>query len=92
MKRFILFLLVVVFAFGLTVPLSADTGPKPSITVYVENAPEEEYYLDLLIEEEQPNNTLTEDEIASLDSSMLAVLREYNENGKGRLQQRKSPG
>lgn len=81
MKRFILFLLVVVLAFGLTVPLSADTGPKPSITVYVENAPEEEYYLDLLIEEEQPNNTLTEDEIASLAPSMLAVLREYNENG-----------
>lgn len=32
----------------LTVPVYADMGPKPSLTVTVTNAPEEPYYLDLL--------------------------------------------
>ena len=36
----------------LTVSALADSGPKPLLTVRVENAPEEGYYLDLVAEGE----------------------------------------
>ncbi len=43
----ILFLLAVAL---LAVPVFADFGPKPQLTVRVENGPEELYYLNLLAE------------------------------------------
>ncbi len=35
----------------LTLPVFADSGPKPMIYVWVENGPEEPYYMDLLEED-----------------------------------------
>lgn len=81
MKRFFLFALTTVFILIAALPLSADMGPKPSITIYVENAPDELYYLDLLIEQEEPNNRMSDEEIASYDPEMFSALHDYNENG-----------
>ena len=81
MKRFFLFALTTVFILIAALPLSADMGPKPSITIYVENAPDELYYLDLLIEQEEPNNRMSDEEIASYDPKMFSALQDYNENG-----------
>lgn len=51
----------------------ADTGPKPSLTVKLLNAPEEPYYLDLLAPGEGGNG-LSEDKLAELDRDMLSAL------------------
>ncbi|NCU27113.1 hypothetical protein EOM86_10400, partial [Candidatus Nomurabacteria bacterium] len=40
-------LIVVLFVTGISV--HADAGPKPSVTILVENSGSEEYYLDLLV-------------------------------------------
>lgn len=41
-------ILLLLTAMLLTVSALADSGPKPQLTVRVENAPQEPYYLDLL--------------------------------------------
>lgn len=46
-RKLFLFLLAAAL---LTVPVFADMGPKPQLTVRVENGPEELYYLDILEE------------------------------------------
>lgn len=61
----------------LTETALADTGPKPQLTVRVDNAPEELYYLDLL-EENGPwtlHRNLNEEELAALDLELLNALR-----------------
>ena len=46
---FILFLLVVCLCLGcITSPVMADMGPKPSITVNIQNPPSGTYYVALL--------------------------------------------
>ncbi len=73
----------------LSVSALADTGPKPLLTVRVENAPEELYYLDLLAEgtyEASPAEdaesgysgidwNYSPEEAAALDQDLLAALR-----------------
>ena len=65
----------------LTVSALADSGPKPQLTVKVENAPSELYYLDLLAEGEYEHegdsdfSSLSDEERAALDADMLAALR-----------------
>ena len=78
MKRtMILFLLAAAL---LTVPVFADFGPKPQLTVRVENAPEELYYLDILAEGDASRYSegtvggLEEDELAALDPELLENL------------------
>lgn len=74
-------LLFLLAAALLTVPVLADMGPKPQLTVRVENGPEELYYLDLL-EEGEPipferqmpgglKNNYTEEERSALDGELL---------------------
>ena len=45
-RIFMVFLLCIAL---LTVSAGADTGPKPHIGIQVQNAPQETYYLDLLV-------------------------------------------
>ena len=68
----------------LTVTALADMGPKPQLTIRVENAPEELYYLDILAEgnyadDENPFDGLewsySDEEIAALDQDLLEALR-----------------
>ena len=51
------FVLLTLSCAVLTVFASADMGPKPQLTVRVEHAPEELYYLDLLAEGEYEDYT-----------------------------------
>lgn len=73
----------------LTVSALADSGPKPLLTVRVENAPEEGYYLDLVAEGEYEGHTYgsgeseysgidwsySDEEAAALDTELLDALR-----------------
>lgn len=73
----------------LTVFALADSGPKDLLTVKVENAPEEGYYLDLVTEGEYEGHSYgsgeseysgidwsyTEEEAAALDADLLDALR-----------------
>lgn len=43
----------------LPVSASADSGPKPQITIQVQNAPDGDYYVDLLIPGEVPEQAST---------------------------------
>lgn len=51
----------------------ADTGPKPSLTVKLLNAPDEPYYLDLLAPGEGGNGSGRQD-LTALDKDMLTLL------------------
>jgi hypothetical protein len=82
----LIILLVVGIALSLAValpsPVYADFGPKPSITIVVKNPPAEEYYLDLLINENQGNGRSNlNDELNSLDPAKLKLLEEYHVDG-----------
>jgi len=67
----------------LTVSAFADTGPKDRLTVKVENAPSEPYYLDLLEEGKlqeregsvgNDRSNLSEEKCAALDTGLLDAL------------------
>jgi hypothetical protein len=70
---------VILLLFPLTA--RADLGPKPSITVIVNNPPEEEYFLDLLIDKDLPYDNITPEERASYDPVKLNILENYNRDG-----------
>ena len=90
MKRTLRILaLLCLSAIFLTVSALADSGPKPLLTVRVENAPEEGYYLDLVAEGEYEGHTYgsgeseysgidwsySDEEAAALDTELLDTLR-----------------
>lgn len=80
MRRIHRTLLFLLAAALLTVPVFADFGPKPQLTVRVENPPEELYYMDLLAEgppspyAEGSSGGLPEEERAAMDQGLLAAL------------------
>ncbi len=78
MKRLLSVPALLLCAVLFTAPIYADMGPKDSLTVYLENPPEELYYLDLLYktDREQTCSNLTEDELTSLNADMLTAVRE----------------
>ena len=85
MKRSLRITVLILLAMAmLTVTALADMGPKPQLTIRVENAPEELYYLDILAEgnyadDENPFDGLewsySDEEIAALDQELLEALR-----------------
>ena len=81
MRKFtiaIIFILLLAFFFPLTA--SADMGPKDSLRVYVENPPNEEYYLDLLTQKTRPYDNFYDDE-RKYDTHMLSLLYRYADEG-----------
>ena len=84
-------ILLLLTAMLLTVSALADSGPKAQLTVKVENAPSEPYYLDLLEKGDYQGHTYgsgdgddtysgldwsySEEEIAALDDELLDALR-----------------
>lgn len=76
-RKLLVFLLAAAL---LTVPVFADFGPKPQLTIRVENAPEELYYLDILAEGDASRYSegtvggLGEDKLAALDPELLGTL------------------
>lgn len=81
MKRVVSFLCML-FLCLTALPLwaGADMGPKPQLTIRVENAPEGLYYLDLLIPKEQRGSY---DNLGSAvyDDALLAGLHDWEEEG-----------
>ncbi len=75
---------LLLLTFVLILPVSADMGPKPQITITVINPPEGEYYLDLL-EQHDPGDklysNLTDEELAALPESVRATLQGYHDEG-----------
>ena len=61
--------------------ISADTGPKPSITIKTNGTVGEKYYLDLLVNYADGNPNLTETEIAKLNPEMFGKLSGYTDDG-----------
>lgn len=60
----------------LTATALADSGPKPQLTVKVENAPEGLYYMDLLAEGPSCDERYrTEEDFADLDQALLQAMR-----------------
>lgn len=75
--------IIIVMSIILLLPFAAyaDIGPKPSIKLIVLNPPEDEYYLDLLIDYEKKHSYTNIDEDDELDENMIDILKEYNEDG-----------
>ena len=79
-KRTSVFCVLALLAVLLPVPARADMGPKPSMTIHVENPPSGIYYLDLLVPGEAPDelfdnqdwNDLSE---AQMDAEIITNLR-----------------
>ncbi len=82
-QRFFMALLIcLLLPILLAQPVFADMGPKPMITIRVENPPDGTYYLDLLIQGEPghyPN--IPEEELAQADPELLAELRSLSDEG-----------
>ena len=73
MKKLLILLIVC-----LTIPAHADMGPKPQITVFLENAPRGEIYVDLLREFSFSEPLKNRDKY---DQQMLEALEAYDTDG-----------
>ena len=80
-KRMICLLVMMVFPIAFAFPVFADMGPKPQVTVRVENPPEGLYYLDLLVPYQDDYQNLTEEELAAADPELLKGLASLEEEG-----------
>lgn len=81
---FILFLLVVCLCLGcITSPVMADMGPKPSITVNIQNPPSGTYYVALLSKKQGVMNLedLYREKRETCPEEVLETLAAYNEDG-----------
>lgn len=82
MKRRLLFLLtVIILIIGVVSVVYGDAGPKPSLEILVENPPDTDYYLDLLVDytKEHLYQFIEEDEIEHKE--LFKTLKEYNVDG-----------
>ena len=76
-------LLALNLAFILSVPVHADMGPKPSVSVEVRNAPNQKYCIGLLTTEERRANEEEKSKEAEADLKELLMQRimEYDVDG-----------
>ena len=63
---------------ALTVSASADSGPKPAVTITVVNAPVGEYYLDLLIQTPSSSPNI---DVEDYNPELIAGLRSWEDEG-----------
>ena len=79
MKRIQRLLLCVLLCLAvLPVSASADTGPKPAVTITVVNAPAGDYYLDLLIQDPGDYPNIDPEDY---DPTLLDGLRSWEGEG-----------
>ncbi len=78
-KVCILFAVCVSVLMLFAINVSADMGPKPSITIDTGGTVGEKYYLDLLVDYNSEYKNLSEEEIAALDPEMYKTLSEYTD-------------
>lgn len=81
-SRWVLLILAVslLLPMAFSFPVSADFGPKPSITIVVNNPPADEYYLDLLIDERKSGNSQIEEK-DKYDPEKYSLLENYAVDG-----------
>ena len=78
--RLFAFVIAVVTALAFSaICISADMGPKPSVTIKTNGTVGEKYYLDLLVDYDDGNPNLREEEIAELDPEMFGALSGYTD-------------
>ena len=85
-RRWMAAVCIVLLVFALPVSARADMGPKPQIVIQVQNAPDEPYYVDLLVPEEGEsrgfdNMGWNHIDRATLDSAMVAAMEENRPDG-----------
>ena len=80
MKKVLSCLVLTLLGLLLPFPAAADMGPKPEITIVVKNAPQGEYYLDLLIPEKNSYDNLRENR-EHYDSDKLSLLESMESSG-----------
>lgn len=78
MKKIIIPIITIILILTNTRYVQADMGPKPSLKIIVKNAPEEEYYLDLLVDYPADNGYIWLDE-SRYDSEKLQILSNYRD-------------
>ena len=71
--------LVLAMLVALVEPIAADMGPKPQITITVTNAPDETYYLDLLVQGSKTSKNIHDRQ--QYDPDKLKLLEEYEADG-----------
>ena len=78
-KLFLLF--TVLFLSICTRPVSADMGPKPSVTISFQNAPDHPYYVTLLSTQEfyGPWGPLSEEEIANQEEELRPAYEAFQD-------------
>lgn len=79
MKKSVFLFFVLMILMGSTTIVHADMGPKPQLKITVLNAPDEPYYVDLLVKADLlgPNG----ENLEGLDPSMIAKLKSLEEEG-----------
>lgn len=78
--RLLAFVIAVVTALAFSVIcISADAGPKPSVTIKTNGTVGEKYYLDLLVDYDDGYPNLRDEEIAELDPEMFGTLSSYTD-------------
>ncbi len=78
--RLFAFVIAVVTALAFSaICISADTGPKPSVTIKTNGTVGEKYYLDLLVDYDDGYPNLRDEEIAELDPEMFGTLSSYTD-------------
>ncbi|MBQ2766852.1 MAG: hypothetical protein IJF49_02110 [Clostridia bacterium] len=81
-RMMLLLTMLILLTAVLVLPIAADFGPKPSLSVTVINPPDETYYMDLLIPTDPTQeyfSNLSEEELAACPPEVLACLRDYND-------------
>jgi hypothetical protein len=79
MKRVLqLFLITILCIIAFPMLTSADTGPKPSLTIIVKGMGDEQYYLDLLVSGEAKYMWL---KLSDEERKKASKLAEYNKDG-----------
>ncbi|MBO4866953.1 MAG: hypothetical protein J5582_10410 [Ruminococcus sp.] len=84
-KRLFALIAVLIFITVTAMPVYADMGPKPSIELTVKNAPDEDYYIDLLV----PATFRTKEDIlqdfneqySGKDAELMRVILNNTEDG-----------
>jgi len=81
MKKMTLCILLLLVLFLMPMVVSADMGPKPSITINAINMPDGECYMDLLVEVDTPNDTDPEYLSSEYNQNMIQFLSSYHKDG-----------
>ncbi len=78
-RKVVLIIFVSIFFVGAIFTVNGDAGPKPSLEIIVENAPESFYYLDLLIDYDLDNlyQFIEDDEVENIE--MFEILKNYKD-------------